>query len=111
MAQKISVALTDDLDGTEATETVRFSIDGNSYEIDLNAMNAAHMRDVIGRYTGAARRVGGNKPRSASSDIGRKRPADPENAKIRDWAISRGIKVGTHGRIPEHIRAMYESTD
>ena len=36
MAQKVQVLLVDDLDGGEASETVSFALDGNSYEIDLS---------------------------------------------------------------------------
>ncbi|MBE7163473.1 MAG: Lsr2 family protein, partial [Williamsia herbipolensis] len=34
MAQKVVVTLVDDLDETEADETVEFGIDGTTYEID-----------------------------------------------------------------------------
>ena len=44
MAQKVQVLLVDDLDGGEATETVAFSLDGNSYEIDLSSENASKLR-------------------------------------------------------------------
>jgi Lsr2 len=37
MAQKVTVALEDDLDGGPADETVRFGFDGADYEIDLSA--------------------------------------------------------------------------
>jgi Lsr2 len=40
MAQKITVALEDDLDGGPAEETVRFGLDGSEYEIDLSIKNA-----------------------------------------------------------------------
>ena len=33
MAQKVQVLLVDDLDGSEATETVSFGLDGVSYEM------------------------------------------------------------------------------
>ena len=36
MAQRVNVILVDDLDGSDATETVTFGIDGVDYEIDLN---------------------------------------------------------------------------
>ncbi|MGN6172881.1 MAG: Lsr2 dimerization domain-containing protein, partial [Streptosporangiaceae bacterium] len=39
MAQKVIVALEDDLDGGPADETVRFGIDGAAYEIDLSKKN------------------------------------------------------------------------
>ena len=35
------MSLTDDLDGSDADETIMFALDGGSYEIDLNAKNAA----------------------------------------------------------------------
>ena len=40
MAQKITVALEDDLDGGPADQTVRFGLDGAEYEIDLSTSNA-----------------------------------------------------------------------
>ena len=36
MAQKIQTLFIDDLDGSAAEGTVRFSLDGTEYEIDLN---------------------------------------------------------------------------
>jgi nucleoid-associated protein Lsr2 len=42
MAQKVTVALEDDLTGGPANQTVRFAVDGTDYEIDLSAKNAAH---------------------------------------------------------------------
>ncbi|MGH8880612.1 MAG: Lsr2 dimerization domain-containing protein, partial [Stackebrandtia sp.] len=40
MAQKVTVSLVDDLDGSEAGETVEFGLDGAFYEIDLSDDNA-----------------------------------------------------------------------
>ena len=59
MAQKVHIVLVDDLDGTEATETVSFGLDGTSYEIDLNDKNAAALRDALAGYVGHARKVSG----------------------------------------------------
>ena len=36
MARKVQVILTDDVDGSEAAETVNFGLDGVTYEIDLS---------------------------------------------------------------------------
>jgi nucleoid-associated protein Lsr2 len=44
MATKVTVALEDHLDGGPAVETVRFSVGGAEYEIDLNKKNAAAFR-------------------------------------------------------------------
>ena len=40
MAQKVQILLLDDIDGTEASETVQFGLDGANYEIDLNALRS-----------------------------------------------------------------------
>ena len=57
MAQKVHIVLVDDLDGSDASETVSFGLDGTSYEIDLNDKNAAALRDALSGYVGHARKV------------------------------------------------------
>ena len=57
MATKVTKALIDDLDGAEASETVRFTIGGKSYEIDLSAKNAEQLDKLLEPYK--ARRAGG----------------------------------------------------
>jgi len=47
MAQRVSVALEDDLDGGPADETVRFGIGTSEYEIDLSDQNAAKLRERL----------------------------------------------------------------
>lgn len=109
MSQKVTVTLTDDLDGSEATETVRFSLDGVWYEIDLNPGNAERLRSLMEEWVKCARRTGAAPSRSASETIGRrKREGNPENAAIRDWARDNGHDVNVHGRVPADVRAMYE---
>ena len=49
MAQRVTVDLTDDIDGTEAAETITFRVDGTAYEIDLSKKNAAKIRRDFGR--------------------------------------------------------------
>ena len=44
MAQRVTVEMTDDIDGTAAAETIAFRVDGTAYEIDLSKKNAAKMR-------------------------------------------------------------------
>jgi hypothetical protein len=43
--------------GQEASETVRFGVDGRAYEIDLPAPRASELRSMAGRYISVARRV------------------------------------------------------
>lgn len=106
MAQKVQVILVDDLSGGSADETVSFSLDGVSYEIDLSTDNAAKLRDVLNPYVESARRVGGRAQR------GRRRAArDGGGAKtqeIRAWAKSKGYEVSERGRIPASIVEEFE---
>jgi hypothetical protein len=108
MAQKTLVVLEDDLDGGPADETVSFSLDGTSYEIDLNAKNAAKLRDAFASWVGAARKAG----RSTSSSGARRRSrrgGDDRVAEIRAWARSKGIKVSERGRISGDVVAKWEA--
>jgi hypothetical protein len=104
VAQKTQVILLDDLDGGAADETVTFSLDGVTYEIDLNAANAAALRDSLAPYVGNGRRVSGR----SSGGRGRKRGGDNRTAEIRAWARANGHKVNERGRIPAGVVAAWE---
>src|SRR3954469_12717183 len=56
MAQVTKVRLVDDIDGSEADESVEFTLDGMSLEIDLSKDNAAKLRDILAPYVAAGRR-------------------------------------------------------
>lgn len=105
MAQKVQVLLVDDLDGSEATQTVSFGLDGVSYEIDLSSGNAGRLRDELARYVEHARKAG--------SAPGRRRPRNgtgrERSARIREWAKARGMKVNERGRIPRNIVTEYDA--
>lgn len=103
MAQKVNVILVDDIDGSDADETVSFALDGSAYEIDLSADNAQKLRDVLAPYVGHARRAstrGGRRGRAANG---------PTPGEIRDWARSQGMEVSDRGRVSEEVRAAYAS--
>jgi hypothetical protein len=55
MAQATVTYLTDDLDGSDADETVKFALDGRTYEIDLNKKNATALRRALKPYVDAGR--------------------------------------------------------
>ena len=100
MAQITEVRLLDDLDGGEAAESVSFSLDGKSYEIDLNEKHAAALRDAFAPFVSSARRAGGSTPAVSrprmSTRAGRPRA---ETAAIREWASANGMEVSARGRI------------
>lgn len=104
MARKTKIILTDDIDGSEATGTVSFALDGVAYEIDLNDGNAQHLREQLTIWTDKARRVGGRRTagtRIASSSNG--------TAKIREWAKENGFEISERGRISKDIREAYNA--
>lgn len=106
MAQKVNVLLVDDIDGSEADETLAFGFDGTHYEIDLNSEHAQVLRGQLGRYAKAARKV------TASARPSRVRTIsanDGLNRDIRSWAKERGLNVNDRGRIPADIIAKYKA--
>ena len=119
MARELIEKLTDDLEGGDATETVRFGLDGTSYEIDLSRRNAAGLRKVLDRYVKAGRRtagrrtVGGTRPArrkaSTANGSGAAGKRDYDLAQLREWAGSNGVAVPSRGRIPQAVVEQYKS--
>ncbi len=113
MAKRHIVELIDDLDSTPAEETVSFGIDGNYYDIDLSAKNAAALRDALATYVAHSRRGSRSSgPRSTSSPRrgGRATRSDREQTQaMREWARTNGYKVGEKGRIPANIIEAYNA--
>ena len=113
MAQKVTVALVDDLDGSvsEDISTVSFGLDGVEYEIDLTEDNAAKLRDTLADFVAAARRTSGRRKRGgARAGSSAARPAaDREQTRlIREWARENGYELADRGRIPSNVLAAYE---
>jgi hypothetical protein len=105
MAQKITVALEDDLDGGPADETVRFELGGAEYEIDLSKKNARAFRKQLAPFIEHARKAGrGQRRRPRRTAARRERSGD-----IRAWAKSQGIAVSDRGRIPASVVEQYEA--
>lgn len=93
------IELIDDIDGTKATETVSFGLDGTLYEIDLSGKNAVNLRGLIDSYAKYSRKV---------KNTGKaKRNRTGETADIRRWAISQGFKINRTGRIPANLESLY----
>jgi hypothetical protein len=105
MAQKVTVALEDDLDGGPAEETLRFRFDGADYEIDLSKKNAAKFRKQLSPFVEHARKAGrGQSRRSPRTAANRQRSGD-----VRAWAKEHGIAVSQRGRIPASVVEQYQA--
>jgi hypothetical protein len=114
MAQKVDVRFVDDLDGSEASGTVSFALDGRAYEIDLSEENAAKLRDSLATFVAAARRTGSRRPRSQRSGTSEApaapaRPSREATAAVRTWARENGHEVSERGRIPKAVIEAYNS--
>jgi len=96
------VLLVDDLDGSTASETVTFALDGVNYEIDLGSQNAAKFRAELTSWINAGRRVAGRPRRGVV-----RKPVDAEVAKMRQWARANGYVVSDRGRLGAEIQAAY----
>jgi hypothetical protein len=118
MAQVREVRLIDDLNGSEAAETIDFSLDGRDYQVDLSEDNALKLRDSIAEFVAAARRAprgprasgrgrggegGGNVNKGAPTRRDRE-----QTAAIRAWAQQNGRIVAERGRVPKAIVEEYE---
>src|SRR5262245_6119670 len=117
MATEVIRRLVDDLDGSDADGTIQFSIDGITYEIDLNTKNAKKLAKVFDKLINKGRRMPAVRGRagrpararntqpavvSSTADAGR-------NKEIREWARTQGITLPARGRIPNAIRDQYEA--
>ena len=107
--EEVTVSLIDDFDGTEASETVKFALDGKTYEIDLSKSNATELRRTLRPYidrSRTARRVPATR-RTAKGSSGRRGPARRsegyDRTEVRAWAKANRIKVAPRGRISNEI--------
>jgi nucleoid-associated protein Lsr2 len=105
MAQKVTVELEDDLDGSPADETVRFGFDGTEYAIDLSEKNAQAFRAQLAPFVEHARNRGRGPARRPTRTVaGRQRSGE-----VRAWAKDQGILVSARGRIPATVIEQYQA--
>src|SRR5512142_3144770 len=99
VAQKVTRALVDDLDGSPAAATVRFGYNGRDYEIELSEEHAQELDEFLAPYLEHARRVGDG----GRGSRGRRLPRQPRQPRedthaIRVWAWDHGYQVSERGR-------------
>lgn len=104
MAQRVVVQKTDDIDGSEATQTVTFALEGVNYEIDLNDAHAEELRAAIREYASAGRRIGG---RATAAAVKSAAGYDPKA--VRAWAASHKVEIPARGRIPAAVLEQYRA--
>ncbi len=110
MAQRVNVVLVDDLDDSDATETVTFGLDGVDYEIDLSDEHAAQLREALSLYIGHGRRTGGRR-KSASAAAPKSTAGGASAAEVRAWARENGWDVPERGRVSADVREAYDAAN
>lgn len=104
----------DDLDKTtEAVETIKFSVNGTSYEIDLSERSLRRFELALAPFVNAARSESKAKPKTAAKRSTKRRPAKktgPSDAIVRTWAHANGVEVNKTGRVPKAVREAFEAS-
>ncbi|WP_327691098.1 Lsr2 family protein [Streptomyces sp. NBC_00461] len=108
MVQRTVTIFTDDLTDTEGEDiaTHTFSLDGVSYDIDLNPDSYQQLLDALGPFVKVGRKSGGTSRRGGG---GRKAAGGPDPVKVREWAQGQGIEVSARGRVPRTVIEQYEA--
>lgn len=110
MAQRVQILLVCDLhdDDTAGTETVTFTVDGASYEIDVCETHGKQLHEAFAPFVAAGRRSSragsgrrGRRSRGGNSDF------DP--AAVRAWAKDNGVAVSERGRISADVLEKYNA--
>jgi hypothetical protein len=114
MAKTVIVKLTDDFDGSDADETISFSVDGRTYEIDVNAANAGRLRDALKPFIEKGRAVddSGRPARSRRSPRAStpgqtlySQLRDEEKTRFRAWANMATARRISDARVESWIAA------
>ncbi len=106
MAKRVQVIHTDDIDGSEAAETISFALDGINYSIDLSAENAKGLRAAFAPFIAAGERDRAGAARKGGS--ARRKSTGAAATEVRAWAAAQGMQVSTRGRVSAEVREAYE---
>jgi hypothetical protein len=111
VARQVITTLIDDLDGSTAEETVRFGLDGVSYEIDVSGRNGSKLRRAFEPYITAGSRIGRGGIVGPTGPGKASAARRGENAAVRVWAAKHGYQVNERGGIPAAIVDAYQHRD
>jgi hypothetical protein len=113
--KEIIIKVRDDLDGSDADETIEFTVRGISYEIDLSAANVELFEKSMQQFIDVARRQ--QQVKAASSSLTKfprdKRALMAQRREIRVWASQNGwpaLDESTKGRLPYDAVEAFQAT-
>jgi hypothetical protein len=107
MSRRTIVQLEDDLSGGDAAESVTFSLDGRSFEIDLNEKNATALRESLAPYIAAGRSSRSARAAAPRRAVGGYPGSELDPSVVRAWAQENGYEVSTRGRVSRELREAY----
>lgn len=109
MAKKEIIQIIDDIDGAvlDDYETIRWSVDGKSYEFDTSPEHADEFRKAIEPYLSVSRVISGRTAPVKRVTTGTR--SKEQTQAIRDWANKNGYTVSDRGRIPLHVIEAFEA--
>jgi len=109
MAQRVQILLVCDLhdDDTAGTETVTFTVDGSSYEIDVCDAHSKQLHEAFAPFVAAGRRASRG---GGSGRRGRRGSGGFDPAAVRAWAKDNGVKVSERGRISADVLEKYNAS-
>ncbi len=100
----------DDLNDEDGAETVKFSINGAAYEVDLVKSNYDKLMEGLEPFIAVARSRGGvstNKRQTRTRARGMQSSADMQA--VREWAKKKGYNISPRGRIPREVMEAFEA--
>src|SRR5699024_2707261 len=105
MARETIINLIDDIDGSKADVTIKYSFEGSNYEIDLTEDHAEDFREHMQEWLDRSRRVGlaRNRARTGGANRG--------TAKMRESARNQRSERTTRGHLSEENMKTYENRD
>jgi hypothetical protein len=112
-----TTVITDDLDGSPNAETVRFSLQGRTYEIDLATKSREKLEKAlqpfIDKASGVTRAPGSLRLPTNGGSKAKSNPQASEDRTARQWAQATGLKVngkpvGSKGRLHPDVRSAWQ---
>lgn len=99
--RRTTTSLVCDVTGQTAERTVRFSVDGTHYELDLANETLALFYEEVGKWSDLARKV--------KAPTARRKRANNDTGALREWARANGYGVSDRGTVAKEVRIAYEA--
>jgi hypothetical protein len=107
--REVIIKVRDDLDGSDAIETIQFAVRGITYEIDLSTANVELFEKSMQQFIDAARRVQATQKTNATAKVPANRELKRRRQEIRDWAVANGFPdVMRSRRLPYNVLDAYQ---